>query len=173
MNHLLTALAVLALAGCNTSPAPSAAPDQAQTPRASDPHEEKAPLLLSLQAVADQGGVLELQAHLDASAGVSLPIELTVELPPGAKLVDGEARQSVPVPAGRTTRSFRVAHDAPLGPIKVVAHVVHPDKAWGIHAEKFYPEKPKNLSFNPSRPPPLARPPIAAPKPAVHPKETP
>jgi hypothetical protein len=172
MNKLLTALAVVALAGCETSPRASAPPDPA--PRVSDPHEEKAPLLLSLHAVADKDGVLELQANLDASAGVSLPVDLSIELPSGAKLLDGEARQSVPVPPGRTTRSFRVAHDAPLAPIKVVAHVVHPDNAWGIHAEKFYPEVTKGAAYLPARPPPMARPPLVPLKPAAQPaKEAP
>jgi hypothetical protein len=171
MKKLLTALAVVALAGCETSPRASAQPDPA--PRVSDPHEEKAPLLLSLHAVADKDGVLELQAHLNASGGVSLPVNLSVELPPGAKLLDGEARQSVVVPPGRTTRSFRVFHDTPLAPIKVVAHVVHPDNAWGIHAEKFYPEAAKEATYLPARPPPVARPPVVPLRPARPVKEAP
>ncbi|MCS6902073.1 MAG: hypothetical protein RMJ98_20820 [Myxococcales bacterium] len=172
MNRLLITLAVVALVGCETSPRASTPPDPA--PRVSDPQEEKAPLLLSLQAAADKDGVLELQAHLKASGGVSLPVDLSVELPAGAELLDGEARQSVSVPPGRTTRSFRIAYSAPLAPIKVVAHVVHPDKAWGIHAEKLYPEPTKVPAYLPARPPPMARPPVLPLKTAVQPtKEAP
>lgn len=177
---LLAVMAGLALAGCETSPAKSEAPQAASKTaavsaagdhRATDSHEETAPLLLSLQAVADENGVLELQAHLDAQASIAYPVELTVALPPGATLVSGDARQSVPVAAGRTTRSFRVAHGAALTPIKVVAHVVHPDKAWGIHAEKFYPEVAKPSAYVPPPAPPMARPPRPGTLPASHPKE--
>ena len=150
-------IAVLALAGCETSPRAPAPAESA--PRVADPHEEKAPLQLSLEAASDANGVLDLRAHIDSPAGVSLPVELSVELPPGAKLVDGDARQSVPVPAGRTTRNFRIERGATGAPVKVVAHVVHPAQAWGIHAEKFYPEQPKSVSFHPAKAPPWRGPP--------------
>lgn len=168
---MLIALAVLIVAGCETSPQ-TAVPTNSPT-RASDPHEENAPLLLSLNALSDEGGVLLLQARLDSRSGVSLPVELSVELPPGASLLDGSSRESVPVPAGRTTRNFRIQYGEKRTPIKVIAHVVHPDRAWGIHAEKFYPEKPEKLiSVSPQKPP-IARPPVAPIAPVAHTKEAP
>jgi len=171
MKQLLAVLAGLALAGCEAPPAAPATTTQS-APKAADPHEEKAPLVLSLTAVSDENGVLELLANIDATAALPIPVELTISLPPDAKLVGGDERQSVAVAAGRTGRTFRVAHSKDLAPIKVTAHAVHPKGAWGLHAEKLYPELPKTTSFTPGKAPPMARPPAPT-LPAVHPKEAP
>ena len=88
MNKMLAVMAGLALAGCETSsvkpdPTPDAQPAAVDTQgqRATDSHEEKAPLLLSLQALSDEAGVLELQANLDAQNDLGLPVTLSVTLP--------------------------------------------------------------------------------------------
>lgn len=160
---LAVCLAGLALWGCETSPQP--APETktgpaATTPSPSDPHEIQAPMVLSIEVVREEGNVLELNAHLDARAGLAAPVELTVALPEGTRLVQGESRQSVPVPQGRTTRFFRFERSG-NAPVKVIAHAAPPGGAWGLHAEKSYPAAAEVAPVIKSPTPPAARPPVA------------
>jgi hypothetical protein len=181
------ALLLLALAGCqrpaaSTDATPAA--DQAsgdtslqasgdsgdQAGRPSDPHEERAPMVLTLVPLSELDGVLQLEARIDASRLLKAPVTLSVELPPGATLTSGDRSEEVNVRPGRTTRTFRI-EGRQAGTVKVVAHVA--SRSWGAHAERLYPEPPPQAAI-PAAHAPQARPPFVRPaRPVSQPQEKP
>lgn len=158
-------------AAANAAPADAtnAPADKAQAPTApleASEGEALGPFVLSLSGpdkVPDQGEI-ELSAKIDAHREFKVPTTITIELPSAAKLTSGKDRESLAsIPAGETTRTFKVAITGKLDkPIKVIVDARDPAGAMGAHAEKTFPEA-KTVYVKPSSnvpPPPVARPPV-------------
>src|SRR5690606_29300492 len=103
------------------------------------------PFVLKLQATPEQlpsGGVVDLVATIEAHSGFKTPAKITVELPPNAKLLSGEATETLAdLPAGTTTRQFKVEVTGELSdPIKVSVGMVDPHGRFGAHAAQLFPK---------------------------------
>lgn len=122
---------------------------------------ESAPVVLKLESTQLDRGRVSLLAHIDATSAFTIPVNLSVELPEGAKLVEGTQRETLQgLEAGRSTRAFVIELPEGVGSVKVVLDGKQPEGAFGFHAEKMYPELPKR-QFIRGATPPSARPPIA------------
>lgn len=167
---LMTAVA-LALGACNANDgrAPAAQPDgQIQgasvAPSLVDPAEQ-APFVLELTgpAVLPAAGDVEVRATLTSARGFNAPATLAVVLPKGATLASGLAHESfAAIPAGTTTRTFRVTMNGATGePIRVSIDARSADGAMGAHAARQVPPEAEPAYKRPSRgvpPPPVSRP---------------
>jgi hypothetical protein len=89
-----------------------------------------------------EGGVIELVATIESHTGFKTPTKIHVDLPPNAKLLDGEALETLAdLPAGKTTRRFKVEVTGELSdPIKISVGMVDPHGRFGAHATRLYPE---------------------------------
>lgn len=169
---LLISGAVVALA---CSRVPESAPEKPAAAPAKAPAEEvsmvehspfQVPFTLTLLPVAetDEGRRVELTAVIDAPRATSVPIELSVTLPEGARVVSGLAKESVPLAGGKTMRKWIVEAPTKLDAsrqIKIAADQKGPNGAWGAHAERAYPVEAVALRRSPTvPPPPVARPPV-------------
>jgi hypothetical protein len=123
------------------------------------------PFVLKLQATPDQmpaGGVVDIVATIEAHSSFQTPTKITVELPPNAKLLAGEATETLAdLPAGTTTRQFKVEVTGELAdPIKVSVGMVDPHGRFGAHATRLFPEPEEATKVRTSRvpKPPVGRP---------------
>ncbi|RLB47857.1 MAG: hypothetical protein DRI90_25930 [Deltaproteobacteria bacterium] len=184
---VLAAALAAAVTACNSSdgPAPQVAPappepvaeeaqpaQESNLPPASELEQSalvgmEAPFVLTLVTptkVPDKAGVFEIEAQIKAPQELNAPAAISIELPKTAKLKKGEVREVLAtLPGGLTTRTFEVELTEPLTdatPIKVVVDVKDPKGAFGAHAEKVYPMKPKAQKSGSSRvpKPPAGRP---------------
>jgi len=179
--------------GCSTAepPAPQHAPGTSATAAAADPPpvataaqaaQTAPPAASALEASAIAGvevpfvltletpdkvptkGVVHIAAQIKAGAALAVPTTITIELPAGAKLKSGKAREKLAsLPAGLTKRAFEVTLAEPLtatAPIKIRVDAVDPGGAFGAHSDRSYPEAAKVNKAGASRvpPPPVGRP---------------
>lgn len=151
------AVAGFALMACDSAqPAPSErseaehrAPTQPEKAELEKPPQKPvkqvvAPFTVSLQApVQAKAGKVELTAVIDSPKGFVGDIDVKVELPEGAKLLEGEATENLKeLPAGKTTRSFELLlGTAPTeqAPVKVIVEGQDAAKTFGARAERKYP----------------------------------
>lgn len=135
------------------TPVPSAKP--AATPVASPasaapvppapPPEAPFTVMLDAPDTAPAHGAVTLKANIDASKEFKASTTITVEVPPGAKLVSGKKSEVIdPLPSGRTTRSFTVSSAKQLtneNPVKIVVEAHDPSGSFGARAERVFPQK--------------------------------
>ena len=80
---------------------------------------------------------------IEAPKGFEGDIKVSVELPKGAKLLEGEASEDLKeLPSGKTTRSFTLLlGKAPTDedPVKVIVEGQDAAKTFGARAERKYP----------------------------------
>lgn len=171
---VVVAAAAAALVGCNNNPPQSSdkpagqvAAEQPSPSKLTDPGETSAPFVLSLKGpeTPPDSGDIELSVTITAPREFKVPGTLKVLLPTGAKLISGSDSESLAsIPAGETTRIFRVSLGGKLGvgqQIKVVLDARLPNNAAGAHAERLYPELVAPQATKPSSrvpPPPISRP---------------
>jgi hypothetical protein len=174
--HALSILVVAAaLVGCNQSPAQSsdkpagevAAEQAASKPSIVDPGEQSVPFVMTVKGpdALPESGEIELAVKITAQKEFRVPGTLKVLLPTSAKLVSGNETESLAsIPAGETTRVYRVSLGGKLGvgqQIKVVLDARAPNAAYGAHSEQMYPEIQQPQATKPSSrvpPPPISRP---------------
>lgn len=142
----------------------AAKPDASELEKSSLADAE-APFVLKLDSNPKDlpdNGVVELTARIDAHHALATPTSISIELPAGAKLVSGEAKETLAdLPAGTTTRVFKVALSQKLSdPIKVSVGMVDPNGRFGAHATRLFPEPAQPASVKTSRvpSPPVGRP---------------
>jgi hypothetical protein len=121
---------------------------------------EEPPMKLVLEPVDDapESPVVTLRAHVDARGAFSVPVTLSIELPPGqrhALLSPAESHRIDVTAAGRTTREFQVVRTAVQAPVKVIMDARDPNGAYGVHAEAWHPSAlaPAQDFVVPVRPP--------------------
>jgi hypothetical protein len=161
----MSAVAVsLIVGGCRSEPSTttSSPPEQPAGTEVASHDAEQAPVVLTLETKAIDKGLYEILAHVDARAEYAIPVTLTIDVPQGGTLVDGELRQTLPgLIKGRNTRAFRVSMPDGAEPVKVTVDGKHPKGAYGFHAERLFPEQVKNTAFVTPKRAPMARPPVA------------
>lgn len=167
---VVVAAAAAALVGCNNNPPQSSdkvAAEQPSPSKLTDPGETSAPFVLAVKGPDSppDSGDIELSVRITAPREFKAPGTLKVLLPTGAKLLSGNDSESfASIPAGETTRTFRVTLGGKLGigqQIKVVLDARLPNNAAGAHAERLYPELVAPQATRPSSrvpPPPVGRP---------------
>ena len=182
--------ALLGAVACNSSPssvppAPASdAPAPAEAPKAeaAEPKSEEAkaaatdlehsgladaevPFVLTLETTPKEPpdrGVVSIVARIEAHQAFSTPTKIEIALPPSAKLIDGQAAETLAdLPAGTTTRTFKVQLSERLSdPIKVSVGMVDPHGRFGAHATRIFPEAEPPAPVRTSRvpTPPVGRP---------------
>lgn len=113
---------VLLFAAC-LGPRPTV-PDRESLPASRVSLLGQAPLALSLDGRVRDDGTWELTAEVTVSGTLAVPPILRVELPDGARLLDGRPSESLPASGTDATRVRRfVVADAPA-PVQVVVSAV-------------------------------------------------
>lgn len=123
--------------------ASAATPAPAELPVAK-PVEVTAPFLVSLSGpVAVPAAPFEITVVIDSSKGFAGATTLSVELPPGARLVAGEASEKLEtLPAGKTERTFKISAPKLTAeePVRVVVEGQDPAGQFGARAVRAFPE---------------------------------
>jgi hypothetical protein len=155
------------LAPAPSEPAATARPVASETaasrPISSDaPARMTAPLRLIVKGplpVPEKGSV-KVTAEIVANEPISLPAKLKITVPPEAKIVSGNAEESLQVgDAGTLTRDWSLQLSGKLSaPVVVTVDTRDASGGFGLHAERRYPPDP-TPEVSSSRPPPAGRPP--------------
>lgn len=154
---LLGAAAALAR-GSSATPSPASRP----APAAVNPElAARAPLSFSLRARAGSSELEQLvTVDIEPRGALPYPVTLEVSLPRGARLLDGERKQTLEIQsAARVSRELRVSLERPLqlsDPLKVTLQ--GRDEVSGLHGEKQLPPLPELAPPRLVPPPPGGRP---------------
>lgn len=167
---LVVAGASLALvAGMALSPrpsAPAAVPQQQEAAQEPAHYGHIVPMVLTLKGPEAQApsGDIPLDLTIKVNTALHGPVQLKVNVPPGATLVQGEAVETLMLnKVGTSTRHYVVRSEGPLrGEVTVVADMRDGNK-FGLRAERKYPERQVTVSNLPLARPPVARPGMAPP----------
>jgi hypothetical protein len=164
---VVVAAAAVAIAGCNNNPPQSsdkpAGDVAADAPKVTESSvgETSVPFVLTLKGpdTLPDTGDIELTANISAPHEFKVPGTLKIVLPTSAKLASGtDSEAFASIPAGDTTRTFRVTLGGKLGvgqQIKVVLDARAPSGVMGAHAEKLFPELTQQVTRpSPNAPPP-------------------
>ena len=186
MSHLFSKMVLAAAlgaaaSGCGKSESQPPEPKAAAAPRAqSEPKkmtaadlehsslETTTPFILTVTTDPvdlPESGTVQLTANLSSQNGFKAPLTLEIVLPAGAKLVAGEAKESLgQLAAGKLLRTFKVelaSKPTEEAPIKIIADAKDPEGRFGAHSEKKIPEHVVHLSKPYGAgvpPPPVGRP---------------
>lgn len=122
MNRVPMSMVLLALlpvlAGCAATPKHEASPAPAVAELAD------VPMAIVLEGNVDREGRWALRATLTVAASVSVPPVLRLVLPPGATLVSGNLKESLPAPGVEATHIRRFLVAGATAPVRVVAGAV-------------------------------------------------
>ncbi|MCA9518897.1 MAG: hypothetical protein KC635_28370 [Myxococcales bacterium] len=160
--HLVVlALPLLALGcaprGSSSLPAASAhaAPGWEAGDHGVDRGVDAAPFFAELDGRWLGAGEAALEARVDVRRPLAAPLALTLRLPPGARLADGDARELLEPPkaGARVTRAWRVVGVAPGGRFAFTAEQSVPERE-AANATVFWPpdEAAKPPTFGRVRP---------------------
>lgn len=162
---LLVPLALLGAAvalarGSSATPSPALASRPA--PAAIHPElAARAPLSFSLRARAGSSELEQIiSVDIEPRGALPYPVTMEVSLPRGARLLDGERKQTLEIrSADRISRELRVSLERPLqlsDPLKVTLQ--GRDEVSGLHGEKQLPPLAELAPPRPVPPPPGGRP---------------
>lgn len=115
---ILIGLFLTGLAGC------ASAPRQEATPAPAAAELADVPMAIVLEGNVDREGRWALRATLTVAGSVSVPPVLRVVLPPGAELVSGNLKESLPAPGVDAVHIRRFLVAGATAPVRVVAGAV-------------------------------------------------
>jgi hypothetical protein len=107
-----------ALAAC------ASAPKHEEPPAPAVAELVDAPMAIVLEGNVDREGRWALRATLTVAASVSVPPVLRIVLPPGAELMTGNLKESLPAPGVEATHIRRFLVAGATAPVRVVAGAV-------------------------------------------------